>query len=43
MYFCLEQLYGNKPSVEERHRHRFEVNPKYVKQLEAAGLKFTGN
>ncbi|KAE8748974.1 hypothetical protein FOCC_FOCC004380 [Frankliniella occidentalis] len=39
----MKQLYGNKQSVEERHRHRFEVNPKYVKQLEAAGLKFTGH
>ncbi|XP_034247518.1 CTP synthase 1 [Thrips palmi] len=39
----MKQLYGNKPSVDERHRHRFEVNPKYVKQLEAAGLKFTGH
>lgn len=38
----MRKLYGNKPSVEERHRHRYEVNPKYVKQLEDGGLKFTG-
>ncbi len=28
--------------VHERHRHRYEVNPKYVKELEAAGLVFSG-
>lgn len=28
--------------VSERHRHRYEVNNKYVHQLEAAGLMFTG-
>ena len=26
----------------ERHRHRYEVNPKYVEDLTAAGLLFTG-
>lgn len=29
--------------IEERHRHRYEVNPKYVEQLEANGLKFVGH
>ncbi len=33
-------LPGNK--IEERHRHRFEVNPAYVPQLEKAGLVFSG-
>jgi CTP synthase len=28
--------------IKERHRHRYEVNPKYVKQLEKAGLIFSG-
>ena len=28
--------------VVERHRHRYEVNPKYVTQLEKAGLIFSG-
>lgn len=28
--------------VEERHRHRYEVNPKLVEELEAAGLSFVG-
>ena len=35
------KLYGaNK--VWERHRHRYEVNPEYVKQLEKCGLIFSG-
>lgn len=29
-------------SVKERHRHRYEVNPEYVSQLEKAGLVFSG-
>lgn len=29
-------------SVMERHRHRFEVNPEYVAELEAAGVVFSG-
>lgn len=35
------ELYG-ETHIEERHRHRFEVNQKYVAQLEAAGLCFSG-
>lgn len=31
-----------KELVEERHRHRYEINPAYVKRLEAAGLTFSG-
>ena len=31
-----------KELVEERHRHRYEINPSYIKQLEAAGLVFSG-
>ena len=26
----------------ERHRHRYEVNPAYIDDLEAAGLVFSG-
>ena len=29
-------------SISERHRHRYEVNPEYIKQLEDAGLVFSG-
>jgi len=34
-------LYG-KTLIMERHRHRYEVNPKYIEKLEDAGWKFTG-
>lgn len=37
----VQQLYG-KEEVFERHRHRYEVNPEYVKQLEKKGLVFSG-
>ncbi|CAH3164386.1 unnamed protein product [Porites lobata] len=36
------KLYKNASFVEERHRHRYEVNPKYVKQLEENGMLFVG-
>ena len=39
----MRKLYGGVESVDERHRHRYEVNPKYVEQLEAKGLKFVGH
>jgi CTP synthase len=29
-------------SISERHRHRYEVNPEYIAQLESAGLVFSG-
>jgi CTP synthase len=34
-------LYG-ADSCTERHRHRYEVNPEYIEDLEAAGLVFSG-
>eukprot|EP00276_Gloeochaete_wittrockiana_P003383 CAMPEP_0184648982 /NCGR_PEP_ID=MMETSP0308-20130426/6254_1 /TAXON_ID=38269 /ORGANISM="Gloeochaete witrockiana, Strain SAG 46.84" /LENGTH=561 /DNA_ID=CAMNT_0027081339 /DNA_START=326 /DNA_END=2011 /DNA_ORIENTATION=- len=40
---CLtSKLYENVDHVDERHRHRYEVNPSMVDQLEAAGLRFVG-
>jgi CTP synthase len=33
--------YGKK-SIVERHRHRYEVNPAYIADLEQAGLVFSG-
>ncbi|KAG6791436.1 hypothetical protein POTOM_000555 [Populus tomentosa] len=36
------KLYGNRGFVDERHRHRYEVNPDMVSSLEDAGLSFTG-
>jgi CTP synthase len=35
------ELYG-EPLIYERHRHRFEVNNRYRKELEAAGLHLSG-
>ncbi|KAH1237373.1 CTP synthase [Glycine max] len=36
------KLYGNASFVDERHRHRYEVNPDMISQLENAGLSFVG-
>ncbi|XP_020208399.1 CTP synthase [Cajanus cajan] len=36
------KLYGNARFVDERHRHRYEVNPDMISQLENAGLSFVG-
>ncbi|KAM1234841.1 uncharacterized protein LOC126586979 isoform X1 [Malus sylvestris] len=36
------KLYGNVAFVDERHRHRYEVNPDMISQLENAGLSFVG-
>jgi CTP synthase len=38
----IRKLYGGAAQVHERHRHRYEVNPKYVSKLEEGGLKFVG-
>jgi CTP synthase len=35
------ELYG-KEKISERHRHRYEVNPKYIEILEKNGLVFSG-
>ncbi len=36
-----EKIY-KKELVHERHRHRYEVNPDYIKKLESCGLVFSG-
>ncbi|MAL51197.1 MAG: CTP synthase (glutamine hydrolyzing) [Candidatus Thermoplasmatota archaeon] len=38
----VKRLYGGLESVDERHRHRYEVNPELIERLEAAGLTFVG-
>lgn len=38
----VRSVYGDKPVVTERHRHRYEVNVAYRDRLEAAGLRFSG-
>ena len=35
-------LFGNRPMIRERFRHRYEVEPAYIPRLEAAGLVFSG-
>ena len=35
-------MYGDVPYVEERHRHRFEVNPEMVSKFEEKGMMFVG-
>ncbi|CAL9765315.1 unnamed protein product [Musa acuminata subsp. burmannicoides] len=36
------KLYGNVSFVDERHRHRYEVNPYMITEFEKAGLAFVG-
>ncbi|KAE8696860.1 CTP synthase 1 [Hibiscus syriacus] len=36
------KLYCNPHYVDERHRHRYEVNPDFIGTLEEAGLNFVG-
>jgi len=35
-------LYGGRSRVRERFRHRYEVEPRFIEQIQAAGLRFTG-
>ncbi len=37
----IASIYGTT-TISERHRHRYEVNPKYRERLEEAGLMFSG-
>jgi len=34
------EIYG-KNKIRERHRHRFELNQKYLKRFEEKGLRYT--
>lgn len=38
----VKRLYGGMEGIDERHRHRYEVNPELIEQLEAAGMTFVG-
>ncbi|MDD3009585.1 MAG: CTP synthase [Arcobacter sp.] len=38
----LQKAYGNDEVYYERHRHRYEANPKYKEQLEEAGMIISG-
>jgi CTP synthase len=37
----VQAAYGTN-QVTERHRHRYEVNPEYIEQIQKAGLVFSG-
>eukprot|EP00124_Ichthyophonus_hoferi_P005527 Ihof_evm1s825 gene=Ihof_evmTU1s825 len=40
---CLmDKMYGEKEFILERHRHRYEVNPEMVPELEKNGMRFVG-
>lgn len=39
----IRKLYGGSDSIDERHRHRYEINTKYLTELEAKGLRFVGH
>src|SRR6266498_1256028 len=36
------EIYGGAEEISERHRHRYEFNPKYRETLEQGGLVFSG-
>jgi CTP synthase len=38
----VRELYGGVPNVQERHRHRYEVNVNYRTILESTGMRFCG-
>ena len=38
----LQKAYGNEEIYNERHRHRYEANPKYKEVLEKAGMVISG-
>ncbi|OHE19292.1 MAG: CTP synthase, partial [Sulfurimonas sp. RIFOXYD2_FULL_37_8] len=38
----IRKAYGGAKTIYERHRHRYEANPTYRKQLEDAGMIVTG-
>src|SRR5271165_282872 len=38
----MRSIYGGAPVIEERHRHRYEVNVNFRARLETTGLRFSG-
>jgi CTP synthase len=38
----ISEVYGGAVEIEDRHRHRYEVDATYREQLEQAGLCFSG-
>lgn len=42
LYQAARLMQADTSNIEERHRHRYEVNPRYVPALEEKGLVFSG-
>ena len=38
----VRRLYGGAGHVDERHRHRYEVNPDLIESIESAGMVYVG-
>ncbi|XP_072393897.1 CTP synthase [Diabrotica undecimpunctata] len=38
----VKTLYENRDKIDERHRHRYEVNPEYIESFEENGMQFVG-
>ncbi len=38
----IRRLYGDVEHVDERHRHRYEVNPELIEKIEGQGLIYVG-
>jgi CTP synthase len=38
----VSRIYGGARRIEERHRHRYEVNVNFRESLERTGLRFSG-
>ena len=38
----IRRLYGDADHVDERHRHRYEVNPDLIERIESEGLVYVG-
>jgi CTP synthase len=38
----IKRLYGGVEHVDERHRHRYEVNPELIEDIESSGLVYVG-
>ena len=38
----IRRLYGGEGHVDERHRHRYEVNPDLIEKIEEAGMVYVG-
>lgn len=39
---CEWRRYKSATEIDERHRHRYEVNPDLVPSIEEAGMQFVG-